>query len=257
MKKYLIYIYLLLIKYRFYAYFFNLIFLKLKNIFTFYKIIQIELEENKKSKDICDRVSINNDEFFAKFDKHNLNLDLFKKKINIYKQKNEESFIKKGPANLNLLFFCSNLTSAKNILETGVADGWSSLAFLIYLSEKNGILTSIDMPYLNSLKYAGCGKIIPEEYKSIWNLLIKPDSKGIKGLMNISKKFDLIHYDSDKSIYGRNKSYPKLWKLLNDKGIFISDDISDNMSFFKFSEKLDKDPIVIRYKNKYQGIIIK
>ena len=73
-----------------------------------------------------------------------------------------------------------------------------------------------------------------ENLRTYWNLISKPDNYGISQLLKSSSKFDLIHYDSDKSIYGRNKNYPKLWKMLNKGGIFISDDISDNMSFLIF-----------------------
>ena len=64
-------------------------------------------------------------------------------------------------------------------------------------------------------------------------------------------------YDSDKSIQGREKNYPKLWDMLNNGGIFISDDINDNMSFFKFCDVINKKPLVIKYKKKFQGIILK
>ena len=86
---------------------------------------------------------------------------------------------------------------------------------------------------------------------------MKPDNHGISQLLKSSSKFDLIHYDSDKSIYGRNKNYPKLWKMLNKGGIFISDDISDNMSFFNFCDDIGKKPSVVKFKNKFQGIILK
>ena len=39
-------------------------------------------------------------------------------------------------------------------------------------------------------------------------------------------------------------------------GIFISDDISDNMSF-NFCDDIGKKPSVVKFKNKFQGIILK
>ena len=55
----------------------------------------------------------------------------------------------------------------------------------------------------------------------------------------------------------QEKNYPKLWDMLNNGGIFISDDINDNMSFFKFCDVINKKPLVIKYKKKFQGIILK
>ena len=47
-------------------------------------------------------------------------------------------------------------------------------------------------------------------------------------------RFDFIHYDSDKSYEGRMKNYKLIWSMLNKKGCFVSDDISDNSAFFDF-----------------------
>ena len=49
MRRYFIYTYLLLIRYQFYNYFLNLILIKIKNIFTFYKIKEIRKIEKIKS----------------------------------------------------------------------------------------------------------------------------------------------------------------------------------------------------------------
>ena len=51
-----------------------------------------------------------------------------------------------GKAHLNLLFNLVIYLKPKNILETGVAFGWSTLIFL--LSKKISKLTSIDLSYL-------------------------------------------------------------------------------------------------------------
>lgn len=84
-----------------------------------------------------------------------------------------------------------------------------------------------------------------------------PDSYALKKIKKLNIKFDLVHYDSDKSISGRMRSYPILWSLLNKNGILISDDIGDNMAFFNFCKSLKKKPDIIKYKNKFQGLIKK
>lgn len=259
LKKYFRYFYLLVIKYRFYNHFFSLIFQKLKNVLTFYSIIRKEFKESQVSKMICEKNYTNNTNFFNNYADRSINLNFFTKQKETFKQQNPNSYHLNGPANLDLLYFCSHLVFAKEILETGVADGWSSITFLIYLEniQNRGKLTSIDMPYLDRPGDYKCGKIIPREFKNQWLLLVKPDSLALKDLKKESKKYDLVHYDSDKSIKGRQESYPKLWELLNNDGILISDDISDNMSFFNFCKSIEKKPIVIKYKNKFQGIIFK
>ena len=53
-----------------------------------------------------------------------------------------------GSGHIHLLYDCVRLINAHNVIETGVAYGWSSLAILKALSENNsGRLFSVDMPY--------------------------------------------------------------------------------------------------------------
>mgnify|MGYP000232089255 CR=1 FL=1 len=71
------------------------------------------------------------------------------------------------------------------------------------------------------------------------------------------KQIDLCHYDSDKSYEGRMWAYPKLWEKLKSGGFFVSDDISDNIAFKEFSEKLNLIPTVIKVRNQYVGVLVK
>ena len=163
-----------------------------------------------------------------------------------------------GSSNIDLLFNLVVNHKPKIIVETGVAYGWSSLAFLLGLKSNNyGKLFSIDMPYptLNNEKYVGC--VIPENLKKNWELFRLPDLNGIPLVINKVTKVDICHYDSDKSYLGRKWAYPILWNSLNKNGIFISDDISDNNAFLEFVVQINKKPSIIKYKNQYLGLIIK
>ena len=163
-----------------------------------------------------------------------------------------------GESNLNLLFNITINLKPKQIIETGVAYGWSSLAFLMAIKyNNNGKLVSVDMPYpaLNNEKYVG--HVIPNELKKNWSLIRMADIDGIPNAINKYKNFDLCHYDSDKSYQGRMNSYPILWKSLNKNGIFISDDISDNRAFRDFLMQIKRKPFIIKYKKQLLGIVIK
>ena len=129
---------------------------------------------------------------------------------------------------------------------------WVAIKF-----NKFGKLFSIDMPYpsLNNEKYVGC--VIPDELKNEWNLLKMPDQIAIPSVLQKVSNIDMCHYDSDKSYEGRKWAYPKLWESLNEKGIFISDDISDNRAFEDFVNQINKNPYIIQYNDQYLGIIIK
>ena len=67
-----------------------------------------------------------------------------------------------GAGDLDLLYSASKLSGAKNILETGVAYGWSSQAILRSLSKRSGRLISVDMPMLKQDDYELIGLAVED-----------------------------------------------------------------------------------------------
>ena len=149
------------------------------------------------------------------------------------KLKSQSSVKMGGASHIHLLYDCVILSKAQNVIETGVAYGWSSLAILKALTiNKNGKLFSVDMPYPRKKNEKDVGIIIPKYLRKNWILFRKPDRPGIiKALQKAGGQIDLCHYDSDKSWWGRHYAYPILWESLKSKGLFISDDIQDNLYF--------------------------
>ena len=164
-----------------------------------------------------------------------------------------------GEGAISFLYHIVKENKARSILETGVAYGWSSLAILLAIKDfDNALLISNDMPYIkmNNEDYVGC--VVPENLKSKWQLQRLPDIKGIPlALKKFNNSIDLCHYDSDKSYTGRMWSSPILWKALKVGGLFISDDINDNLAFKHFCKSVDRKPIIIEHLGKYVGIIQK
>lgn len=168
-----------------------------------------------------------------------------------------------GPGDLNLLYHLVKRTQAARVIETGVAYGWSSLAILLAL-EKNpdALLISSDMPYVQDKNdaYVGC-VVYKGEWRRKWDLVRKSDRQAIPYAIKKLGTIDLCHYDSDKSYRGRAWAYPKLWAALRPGGLFISDDVGDNLGFRDFSAQVGIEPIVVLVKNeryaKFVGIIRK
>lgn len=213
--------------------------------------------------DWCQNKAVSTKRGFANLTKNQINFIDFNKTHNISID-NGKSIEKRCPilmgggGDLNLLYNLTLLPQVTNILETGVAYGWSSLAVLSALNDKgNGKLYSTDMPYakLNNENYVGC--VVPNNLKDKWELIRKPDRIAIPQILDKVMNFDLCHYDSDKSYSGRKWAYPIIWNNLNDNGWFISDDISDNSAFMEFCLDKNIDPIIIEYDNKYIGVIHK
>lgn len=165
-----------------------------------------------------------------------------------------------GPGDLELLYALVILSRASRVLETGVAYGWSSLVIRAAQKRtaKNSVLVSIDMPYVKAGAEDLVGIVLPEEYRDGWILIRRPDRPGIlNGLKLLGGTVDLVHYDSDKSWYGRSYAYPILWKSLRPGGLFISDDIQDNFFFRDFTEMLGLPFFVTESGGKLVGIIRK
>lgn len=164
-----------------------------------------------------------------------------------------------GPGHLDLLYGYAEYLQATRVLETGVAYGWSSLAILLSLSKRPPArLVSIDRPYplLENDGYVGC--VVPEELRRNWTLLKCADRNGLPKALKILGGLDLCHYDSDKSYDGRMWAYPLLWKALRPGGVFISDDVGDNLAFRDFVHQVDCSAYILRKKDKgFAGVLVK
>ena len=226
-------------------YFINFfLFLAFLKLIKFLKIKKINLPKNYYQKKIKD---------FDKQIKHYYMNNKFKNISNL--EKNQA-----GPGNLILIDILTRLPSVKSVIETGVGLGYSSSTILSNLSKKKGSLISIDMPYLNVTNLNYLGSVVKRSLKKKWNLIIGIDYFVLKKLENQKKKFDLIIYDSDKSYNGRLNCYEILWKMLNKKGYFFTDDVADNDAFIDFAKKKNSKYFIIKkFKaaGGYSGIITK
>ncbi|MGF1508229.1 MAG: O-methyltransferase [Myxococcota bacterium] len=152
-----------------------------------------------------------------------------------------------GPGDTDLLFSLVRSLHPRNILETGVAYGWSSLAILLGLEDLGeGRLVSLDMPYAKMGNEAYVGTAVPKRLRIRWDLRRLPDAVGLRQLKAEGMSFDFAHYDSDKSYLGRSRSYREIWDMLTVGGILMSDDIADNLGFRDFALRVGRTPWVVR-----------
>ena len=161
-----------------------------------------------------------------------------------------------GQGHVDLLFGLCESMKVKKVLETGVAYGWSSQAILSSLSKRDGELVSVDMPMVKQADYHLIGVAVAEENYPFWYLIREPDKYGlIKAIKKLKYDIDIVHYDSDKSYYGRKWSQKVIWKNLKPGGIFISDDIEDNSAYREFVEENNLNFIVLKFEGKFVGVI--
>jgi hypothetical protein len=208
----------------------------------------------------CSRISVSTEEALREVRVSNKDIfyKKFKGEINKAEKKLLECPVRMGGAgNLDLIYGLSEYLQAEKVIETGVAYGWSSLAFLLSLKNRNeSILVSTDLPYSKETE-PYIGFLIPDNLKEKWMLIKKPDKESIPEALKILSKIDICHYDSDKTYTGRMFAYPILWKALRPGGILISDDIGDNLAFKNFSKEIGIEPIVVSKRKGYAGILVK
>ncbi|HWA31422.1 MAG TPA: class I SAM-dependent methyltransferase [Rhizomicrobium sp.] len=159
-----------------------------------------------------------------------------------------------GSSDLRLAYSAAIGTGAQDILETGVALGWSSLAFLKAIERTGGRLVSVDRPYPFLIGQSWVGAAVPSDMRAHWTLLRHSDRRGIPQALHLSDGYDLIHYDSDKTQEGRNWAYPRLWRALRPGGLLISDDVGDNESWMAFCRANGVPPVVVRRRRAFSGL---
>ena len=116
-------------------------------------------------------------------------------------------------------------------------------------------MVSVDMPYPKMNNEAFVGIVVPDALRPEWTLIRLPDRNGLKrAIAQFSGSIDFAHYDSDKSYYGRGFAYPLIWQALVPGGVFISDDIQDNMRFAEFVGEKGVPFAVTECAGRYVGI---
>jgi predicted O-methyltransferase YrrM len=159
-----------------------------------------------------------------------------------------------GSSDLGLGYSAALGIEARDILETGVALGWSSLAFLAATHQTGGRLVSVDRPYPLLIGKSWVGAAVPRDVSDRWTLLRHADRRGIPKALRLVDGYDLIHYDSDKTEKGRNWAYPLLWNALRPGGLLISDDVGDNDSWVRFCRSVGAPLIVVRRQHVFSGL---
>lgn len=132
-----------------------------------------------------------------------------------------------GGGDHRFLYWLARYLKPQAVLETGVAAGWSSRAFLLAL-KKNGAgkLYSSDLPYFrlpNPERFVGV--LVEPELRQGWSLHVEGDEINLPRILEMVPRIDIFHYDSDKMRSGREFAMSLVREKLSPGGIMVMDDI--------------------------------
>jgi predicted O-methyltransferase YrrM len=139
-----------------------------------------------------------------------------------------------GGGDYRFLYWLTRYMKPQVVLETGVAAGWSSRAFLCAL-KKNGTgrLYSSDLPYFRLPQPERfVGVLVEPELRKDWTLELDGDEANLPRILARVPRVDLFHYDSDKMRSGREFAVSLVREKLSPNGVIVMDDIY-NDDWFK------------------------
>ena len=156
-----------------------------------------------------------------------------------------------------LLYFLTRLRKPEIVVETGVAAGFSSTAFLKALRVNGrGHLYSSDLPYFrleNPERFVGI--VVPPELREGWSLYLEGDRRNLESILSVAPRIDLFHYDSDKSVEGRALAMAMVESRLAPHSIVVMDDIDDNLFFRDYVTRANKPYRVFFHRGRYVGVL--
>lgn len=161
-----------------------------------------------------------------------------------------------GAGHFQLVHFLVRYLRPRVVLETGVAAGYTSQAILSAL-EQNGVgtLYSSDFPYFRldePERYVGC--LVDDALRPRWHLGLNGDRANLAEFAPELDQIDFVHYDSDKSVEGREFVMDAIQSKLSPDAVVIMDDIDDNTFFRDWVNRSGTPCRVFARGRKYVGL---
>jgi predicted O-methyltransferase YrrM len=161
-----------------------------------------------------------------------------------------------GAGHYRLVHFLVLLLQPDVVLETGVAAGWTSQAILTALRRNgHGTLYSSDFPYFrleNPERYIGC--LVDSELRLNWHLETRGDRVNLTRFLPQIDAIDILHYDSDKSIDGRQHVLDTVSAKLAADAVIVMDDVGDNTFFRDWATRSNRHIRIFEHGGRYVGL---
>jgi predicted O-methyltransferase YrrM len=161
-----------------------------------------------------------------------------------------------GGGQFQLVHFLVRHLRPRVVLETGVAAGWTSQAILTAMAANRcGTLYSSDFPYFrldDPERYVGC--LVDEALRPRWHLALNGDRANLAAFLPEIGTIDLVHYDSDKSVEGRQFVMDAIADRIGPHTVVVMDDIDDNTFFRDWIERTGRTCRVFARGRKFVGL---
>ena len=170
-----------------------------------------------------------------------------------------------GAANVDLLYSLARALGARTVVETGVAFGWSTLALLLAIGDREGAhVFSTDLPHCFNAPQRRwrdgdewVGAAAPHTLRERWTLYPMADREGLPRALRAAGPVDLAHYDSDKSLENCAFGYTTLWDSLREGGALVAAEVDRNLAFRRFAEEVGGSPVIVEGDGNCSGILFK
>jgi len=158
-----------------------------------------------------------------------------------------------------ILYFLCIMKKPSIVVETGVANGFSSSYILCAMDQVNyGKLFSIDGIVRPWHTVEKIGLSIPLPLRKRHKLIIGNSAMELKKLLDKNNTVDIFIHDSSHTYQNMKKEFEIAWPHIKDGGFLFSDDVSQHDAFIEFSDMVGKQPIIIRKENgEHFGLIKK
>lgn len=135
-----------------------------------------------------------------------------------------------------LLYLICKLLRSEIIVETGVANGFSSSLILKALMEnKKGKLYSIDFPNQPGHEISNkIGWLIPDDLRSRWELIVGDSKQELPALIEKLGQVNIFFHDSDHSYEHMLFELNAVWDAIVEGGVILADDVHMNRAYNDF-----------------------
>jgi|APSaa5957512535_1039671.scaffolds.fasta_scaffold03571_1 predicted O-methyltransferase YrrM len=134
------------------------------------------------------------------------------------------------------------------MIETGVQKGGTSLFILSAMADnQHGKLYSIELPFSEYVDDDGrvlketvppdtIGVFVPEKLRDRWELTLGDSKIELPRILDKLSEIDIFFHDSNHTYEHMIFEFEASWPYIKKNGIIISDDVSNNDAFAKFTK---------------------